>query len=568
MRIFLLALLVFMEALSAQAEMPACQWFRLAMGSYNELYKKSCQDVQQSKQCQDFYKQLSASVDAAEIAKRKLQCDRTALEKLTSALVPLPLKGSCRDGIGTAALDLVHEAVDLAGGAVHAMASVGNAISPLAAEQRYLQQQACNASEAEKKALIATKTSLWPKAMLPKLPADILKKDCRGIENYLDYYQKQLRANLQQKIQTNMPLTADEKQIYQYFAPGKSATNVQKMTIGSLAKSLMNDVGAVAMCYNFEYQTELYCEALGVAATFLLPGLSEMKAVRLGKFATMAGRKLTDAEIKALAKEAMEVSAVKGAERKALVSEAATNPASTLARVGNLKPADRLALARELLQRPLSKTESNAILTAHNMSTEQLFLKARTLRNAGLDTPEVDVMMRTSTTGQVSTTAASTTLKTTEQIARELPAGPSKSRLLGDMEGAKANPNINVMSTHFKDAAEAAEKKIGTLTNGNAYDLSNIEYCGSRWGSVAESAEEKAAAENLVGRAGRARLEKVVAEEAARASRMGIPFDKGKYVQEYLKSLESGQGKGFLARATQFQINAIKKAFNAAGWNL
>jgi hypothetical protein len=177
-------------------------------------------------------------------------------------------------------------------------------------------------------------------------------------------------------------------------------------------------------------------------------------------------------------------------------------------------------------------------------------------------------MMRTSTTGRVATTTADTTLKTTEQIARELPAGPTKSRLLGDIEGAKANPNIKVMSTHFKEAAEAAEKKIGTLTNGSANDLSKIEYSGSRWGSVAESAADKAAAENLVGRAARARLEKEVAEEAARASRMGVPFDKGKYVQEYLWSLESDPGKGLFAKATQFQINAIKKALNAAGWNL
>lgn len=540
-----------------------CPKFTTSLKALNEIPKQKCAEIRDSKQCQDLYQKNSTTMEPKEANRRKLTCDKTAWSIFVDGAIPLPLRGACQAGVANFALDLATSAKNVVV-AVGTGIGEGIAYLQIEAEKANERIRKCNIDTEEKKAFIIATISRWPKLMRPtSVPADLLQKDCLNIDLKLREMEhlgkNKLGVQLGSKMyRTNVTLTEDEQEAANYLDPNLNAkyTREQGKSITDMAAELMKKFQDGATCYNSDFQTELYCESLASAASFIIPGMAALRAARLQKLAALAGRSLSNAEIEALGQEALQASKIKSlAARQGVVDK-----------VAELSDADRLELAKKLLGRTLTKEEETAILQAHGLSSDQLLEKARILKEVGFSAEERELFMRTSLTGQPLTKG-----QQASQLAliQKLSDSPNKTRLLAEIEGASANPDIAKVTSQFQKAAEGYVKDAGgSVAKASGRELGDIEYTASRWGSKATNPADVARAENLVGSAARSRLETEMKSEAKKASARGYPFNQGEYVSDYIQMLRSSPGKGLMKDATDFQIKAIIKEFNSKGWNL
>lgn len=540
-----------------------CQKFTTSLQALNEIPKKKCTETRDSKQCQELYQKNSTSMLPQEADRRKLNCDENMWSVFIDGAIPLPMRGACQAGVANFALDLVTSAKNVV---VAIGTGIGESIAYLQieTEKAHERMKKCNVDPEEKKALLTVTISRWPKLMRPtSIPADLLKKDCFFVELWLRETERRNKNKLLQQLTPKMygvskTLTEDEQEAANYLDPNlnRKIQAEQSQTIADMAASFMNQLKDKAICYNSDFQTEIYCESLATAATFVIPGIATLRAARLEKLAALAGRKLTDVEIATLSEEALKAAKIKDLSgRQGLVDKVAA-----------LGEQDRLALAKQLLGRTLTAEEQQAILKAHSLSsTEDLLEKARILKKLELTAEQRELFMRTSLTGQPMTPAQ---IKSQLELVKSLPDSPNKLRLLAEAEGNVAKPDIEKMTTQFQKATEGYAKNIGELNKASSNDLSSLEYAASRWGSKATTPADVARAETLLGNAAKTRLDKEILSAAARASSRGAQFDKGAYVSEYINMLRSSPGSGLAKEATEFKIKAIIKAYNSAGWNL
>lgn len=548
--LILFAFFIFSTIVSSAAETKICSKFTTALSALNELPINKCKEIANSDRCQKLYAELAMTIPTEDFMKRTLKCDKPAWRLMMDAAIPLPFKGACTDGVANMVVDM--------------FSSAGTALGEGAAQMSLNAErmESCHKNPEEKKQLVLSTIKTWPKMLKPKsVPAKIMNQDCWGIERWLretdQLNRRRMEVELTAKMYgTNKDISAEEKEVIEYLHPEKASTNSsEKESILNISKKLMSSLQDKATCYNSDYQIELYCHTLAAAATFVVPGMMALRAARLQKLASAAGA-IKEQELAALAEEAIKAGKVRDlASRQELINK-----------VRSLDEPELMQLAEKIYGKTLSQKQKDLILQSHKIepdiltgkyTPEQLFEKNRLLEEAGIPSETRQVFMRSGLTG-----------KSQQQIIQEMAPGPTKSRLLGDIEGTSASPDVTKMTNHFKEATNYLEKKVGNIQGASTNELRDIEYTASRWGSKASDANEVAKSKSLVGEAGRVRLEKEMAEAAAQSTKAKVPFDRSNYMVEKLNAMRKDLGKGFQREAREFQIKAIIDAFNAKGWNL
>jgi len=262
-------------------------------------------------------------------------------------------------------------------------------------------------------------------------------------------------------------------------------------------------------------------------------------------------KKLSPKEIEDLAAEVKSVAKIRDqSKRQAIIDKVSVLDDDSRFELGKkLLGEDRVKeLGPEKLKALIDKV--HAIPT----TSETLPEKVALLAEGGLTPAEREIFMRGSVTGMPT---KGSKLKTMEEVVAGLDASPNKSRLLGDMEGAKAKPDIKVMSDHFKNSMDGYAADIARKAKPSANDLDSLSYTAARYGSVATDAKEVARAETLVGTSFEQSLTYIPASQQA------------EYVQQYLWELQASTGSKIQNASQNFKANAIKKYLNAKkGWNL
>lgn len=533
-----------------------CSKFTTSLQMLNEIPKKKCAEVRDSKQCQEFYKTLAAKLKESELAKRKLTCEQTAWDILVSTAVPLPLNGSCQDGFADFALEIVHSVVN-----------IGQKLASNIKKNNSIVYK-CASDPAGKQSMILATIGMWPKMMQPKsIPANLEKQDCVNIKTWLDQIELSERTKLAKElipfIRGGKALTDEQQEAALYLNPNLHQKSAKSKSIGEMAASLMAQVSDVAMCYSREYQTQLYCEALATAATFVIPGMQGLRVARLEKLATLAGRELTTVEIDVLAQQALSASKIKGLPgRQGLVDT-----------VSVLNDSDRLSLAGKIVGRQLTDNEVTAILKAHNLPSSELLEKGRILKDAGFNADEREIFMRSSITGQSTQTAK---VKSMAEVVQSLPEGSTKFRLLGEIEMGKSIPNVEAATNYFEKATKNLEQTIMTKPKPSPRELGEVQYSASRYGSQVKDPAEIARAQKLIGSAYDKQLTQEMADLEIKTSRSGaMRINAAEEAQAYVKQLRSSVqtnssvGKKAVDSAGNFQADAIVNYLNKVRkWNL
>ncbi|MFZ3230751.1 MAG: hypothetical protein WA160_11145 [Pseudobdellovibrio sp.] len=531
-----------------------CPYFTTSLKDLTDVTKKQCETNRDSKQCQDHYKKIASTMEAKEVDRRKLTCDKTVWTILTENATPILLRGACRSGLANFALDTVQGTVGL-------FKSVGTAIGEgvaymqIETEKQSSKMQKCNSDNEEKKTLITATVSSWPKAMRPNsFPANLLTKNCWEIDNWLKeqerFGRKKLTNELSSKMYSaNKTLTVDEQIAANYLDPQYNKKNPQSFAISEMAAGFMKQFNDSAACYNSEFQTELYCESLATAATFIIPGMAAFRAARLEKLAALGGRKLTDIEIDVLAQNAKRAGGIKDLALRQDVVD-------SIKVLGN---EDRLAVAEKILGRSLTKDEAESILKAHELSSDELLAKARELQKAGFSEDEIRTFMRSSLTGKPSSQA-----DLAKQLVQysKLEDGPTKWRLLAGIEEKTINGDLNKVTNLYKNATESLQTNLKNKVSISPNELYTLESNAADWGSRTKIVEDSAKASKVMMEA----FDKRIQNELVQAK---IPESyKADYVLNALQRLKNDPGLGSAKTATNFKIKAIIDYYKTQRWNL
>jgi|GEM_PF-1584205 hypothetical protein len=346
--------------------------------SSGEIAAMACEQMKQSKQCQDLYKTLSKE-DAADKA---LTCSADD-SALAYAKEGAQYYAGCYVGGWAMIIDPIYDKYKSTKNWVQnydknkdsdkAKAKIEQAEREAAKAEREL----CDKDPNAKLHLVKSYNASAPELLKIKEPSTetLNRATCASVLATLKGFREQkmdeLGNGLMRKEMIGETLTPDEKAFVEYR---NSTLKVDGIDVVAIAKQQLNEMGIQLDCYNAYYKARITCEAISQVATLAMgPAGWALKAAKAAKIAKLAGvavkaEKGVVAE-RAVAGASASTNAAKSASTIPKLTELKdAERASELARRASLTKEQRIAEVESRIGRKLSTAEGDALEKAHNVA--------------------------------------------------------------------------------------------------------------------------------------------------------------------------------------------------------
>lgn len=352
-----------------------------------ELSKHQCEETKKSQACQNLYKEIAESgIRPEEKALRcELENDLSSGQKLAISYISC-LKGGIVDGV-VAPIQVLGTWLG---------ESAAKAVISLKKDAD--RQQYCDKHPEIKETIYQSYNQSVPALLKLTIPKNLAQKSCAQIETDLYHESKLIQRRVSaatdyKQFQKDASLTVAEKEYLSHVFGNSNLAASNEFSLSKTADQLLEAYNIRTDCYNLETRMALRCEILFHLATGGLgltkASLSALSGLRVSRFT----------------KEVSSVLQKEGSLRN--ISEA--QKTNILLKATTLTSDERISAASSLLGRSLSNSESKTLIDAHSIglkkgtrsySRAELSQKADTLKAAGFNQEERNLLMRSGVTGE------------------------------------------------------------------------------------------------------------------------------------------------------------------------